>query len=164
MTSMGIRTLVACAAIAAAALSGTPAWAAADKATADRATPKEAEAMVKKGIAFIKANGKEKGYAEITNKKGQFVDRDLYLMVVQVDGKMLAHGSIEKLVGLNRIDIKDVDGKEMIREMITATQAKGSSWTEYKYSNPVTKKIEAKSGYCERLDDTAIVCGGAYHP
>jgi cytochrome c len=50
-------------------------------------------AMVKKGIAFIKANGTEKGYAEISNKKGQFIDRDLYLVVYGLDGKCLAHGA-----------------------------------------------------------------------
>ena len=36
------------------------------------ATKEEATAMVKKGVAFVKANGKQKGYAEITNKQGQF--------------------------------------------------------------------------------------------
>ena len=44
---------------------------------ADNATAPEAEAMVKKGIAFIKASGKQKAYAEFTNKQGQFTDRDL---------------------------------------------------------------------------------------
>ena len=27
--------------------------------------------------------------------------------------------------------------------------------------NPVTKKVEPKEMYCERLDDTAV-CGGVY--
>lgn len=51
-------------------------------------TPKEAEAMVKKGVAFIKTNGKDKGYAEVTAKQGQFKDRDLYLVVYGFDGKV----------------------------------------------------------------------------
>ena len=50
------------------------------------ATKDEAVAMVKKGVAFIKKEGKDKGYAEITNKKGQFTDRDLYLVVYGLDG------------------------------------------------------------------------------
>ena len=49
---------------------------AAGSALAGNATKDEAQAMVKKGIAFIKANGPEKAYAEISNKSGQFVDRD----------------------------------------------------------------------------------------
>jgi cytochrome c len=45
------------------------------------ATQAEATAMVKKGVAFVKTSGKDKAYAEISNKAGQFTDRDLYLVV-----------------------------------------------------------------------------------
>ena len=125
------------------------------------ATKDEAVAMVKKGVAFIKKEGKDKGYAEITNKKGQFTDRDLYLVVYGLDGKVLAHGANEQLVGRNLIDAKDVDGKEFMRERVEMAKANASFWQDYKYTNPVTKKIEAKQMYCERLDDT-VVCGGIY--
>lgn len=37
--------------------------------------------MVKKGVAFIKTKGIERGYAEITNKKGQFINGERYLVV-----------------------------------------------------------------------------------
>ena len=47
----------------------------------ENATKDQAIAMVKKGITFIKANGVEKGYAAITDKKGQFQARDLFLVV-----------------------------------------------------------------------------------
>ena len=150
--------MISAAAIAAAALTGSSAWA------ADRATAKEAEAMVKKGIAYIKANGKEKGYAEITNKEGQFKDRDLYLLVFQMDGVMLAHGANPKLVGLNRWDSKGIDGKSPARDMIEASKGKNGTWTEYKYTNPVTRKFEDKTSYCEHLDESAIVCGGIFKP
>ena len=120
--------------------------------------------MVKKGIGFIKANGKDKGYAEITNKQGQFVDRDLYLVALQADGKVFAHGANEKLVGKVLIDLKDIDGKEFVREIIESAKSKNGSWTDFKYSHPVTKKVEPKSLYCERLDESALVCGGIYKP
>jgi cytochrome c len=50
-------------------------------AAADVVTKPEAEAMVKKALAYLKANGREKTFAEIDKKDGQFVDRDLYLTV-----------------------------------------------------------------------------------
>ena len=56
-----------------------------------KASAAEATAMVKKGVSFVKANGKEKGYAEISNKGGQFIDRDLYLVVYGLDGTVRAH-------------------------------------------------------------------------
>jgi cytochrome c len=128
---------------------------------AENATAKEAEAMVKKGIVYIKANGKDKGYAEVTSKQSQFKDRDLYLVVYQLDGKVLAHGANEKMVGRVLIDLKDVDGKEFVRERVELGKAKPSFWQDYKFTNPVSKKVEPKTAYCERLEDT-VVCGGIY--
>jgi cytochrome c len=125
------------------------------------ATKEEAVAMVKKGVAFIKKEGKDKGYAEITNKKGQFTDRDLYLVVYGLDGVVRAHGANEKMVAKNLIDLKDVDGKPFVRERTELGKANATFWQDYKFSNPVSKKIEPKQMYCERLDDT-VVCGGVY--
>ena len=128
---------------------------------ATNATAKEAEAMVKKGVSFIKANGKDKGYAEITNKQGQFIDRDLYLVAYRLDGTAVAHGANEKMVGRNLIELKDIDGKEFVRERVELGKAKASFWQDYKFTNPVSKKVAPKTMYCERLDD-AVVCGGVY--
>jgi cytochrome c len=130
-------------------------------AKGDHATADEAQAMVKKGVAFIKANGKDKGYAEVSNKKGQFKDRDLYLVVYGLDGVVRAHGANEKMIGKNLIDLKDVDGKEFVRERTELGKTKANFWQDYKFTNPVSKKIEPKQMYCERLEDT-VVCGGIY--
>jgi len=125
------------------------------------ATAAEATAMVKKGVAFIKSSGKEKGYAEISTKGGQFSYRDLYLTVYGMDGTVRAHGANEKMIGKNLIELKDVDGKAFVKERVELASSKGTFWQDYKFTNPVSKKIEPKSMYCEKLDD-AIVCGGIY--
>jgi signal transduction histidine kinase len=131
-------------------------------AHANNATPAEATAMVKKGISYIKANGKDKGYAEITNKSGQFVDRDLYLVVYGLDGKCLAHGANPKQIGKDLIDLTDIDGKYFVKERVAMVKAKPTgAWQEYKFTNPVSKKIEPKVMYCEKLGETAV-CGGVY--
>lgn len=132
------------------------------RATAsDNPTKDQAVAMVKKGITFIKANGVETGYAAITDKKGQFQDRDLYLVVYGLDGKCRAHGANEKQVGRDLIDMKEIDGKPFIKERVDLAKVKGTFWQDYKFTNAVTKKIEPKQMYCEKLNET-IVCGGVY--
>jgi cytochrome c len=128
---------------------------------AANATAAEATAMVNKGVAFIKANGKEKAYAAFDDKAGPFVDRDLYLTVYSMDGTVLAHGANAKMIGKNLIDLKDIDGKPFVKERMELAKTKASFWQDYKFTNPVTKKIEPKSMYCEKLDDT-VVCGGIY--
>ena len=126
------------------------------------ASKDDAVRMVKAGIAFIKANGTEKGYAEVSNKAGRFIDRDLYLVVYGLDGKCLAHGANPRQIGRDLIDLTDIDGKYFVRERVGLAKSKPAGfWQEYKFTNPVTKKIEPKVMYCEKLDDTAV-CGGVY--
>lgn len=143
-------------AVAAAVALHAPAGAVAEFASKD-----EAVSMVKKGVAYIKANGKDKGYAEITKKKGSFSDRDLYLVVYGMDGTVFAHGANEKQVGRNLIDLKDIDGKLFVKERVELAAKQPSFWQEYKFTDPVTHKVEPKEMYCERLED-AVVCGGVY--
>ena len=142
-----------------------PLWlalAAAPALAAGTATRDEAQAMVKKGVAFIKTHGADKGYAEVSNKSGPFVDRDLYLVVYGLDGKCLAHGVNPKQIGRDLIDLTDVDGKYFVKERVALAKSKPAGfWQEYKFTNPVSKKVEPKVMYCEKLGDTAV-CGGVY--
>ncbi len=128
---------------------------------ADGATKDEAVAMVKKAVASIKSEGPDKAYAEIDKKGGPFTDRDLYIVVYQLDGKVLAHGANEKFIGKDMSDAQDVDGKLYVKERIDLAQKQASFWQDYKFVNPVTKKVEPKEMYCERLDQTAV-CGDVY--
>ncbi|MBL8287561.1 MAG: cache domain-containing protein [Rubrivivax sp.] len=129
---------------------------------ASNASKEEALAMVKKGIAFIKTNGIDKGYAEISNKSGAFVDRDLYLVVYGLDGKCLAHGANPKQIGKDLIDLTDIDGKYFVKERVTLARSQPAGfWQDYKFTNPVSKKVEPKTMYCEKLGETAV-CGGVY--
>ena len=125
------------------------------------ATKEQATAMVKKGVAFIKTNGPDKGYAEITSKTSQFKFEDLYLVAYGLDGTVHAHGANEKMVGRNLIDLKDIDGKPFVKERVELAKSNPTFWQDYKFTNPETKKIEPKVMYCERLEQT-VICGGIY--
>ncbi|MET3130393.1 cytochrome c [Oxalobacteraceae bacterium GrIS 1.11] len=141
--------------LAGACLLGDPAGA------ADLVSKGEAEAMVKKAVAFIKANGGEKTFAEIDRKGGQFTDRDLYLTVYGNDGVVHAHGANVKMLGKNLMEIKDVDGKAFVKERVELAKKKLPFWQEYKFTNPVSGMIEPKAMYCQPYQDL-IVCGGVY--
>jgi cytochrome c len=149
MTSRTIAVLTAL-------LAGTAIAGAAEFATKD-----EAMAMVKKAAAMIKEQGPQKAYAQIDNKKGQFTDRDLYVVVYGLDGKVLAHGANEKLIGKDMIDAQDVDGKYYVKERVELARSKGTFWQDYKFVNPTNKKIEPKQMYCEKLEETTV-CAGVY--
>lgn len=132
-----------------------PAWG------ADFATKDEAVAMVKKAVAFVGQQGPEKAYEAFDKKGGEFTDRDLYVVVYGLNGHVLAHGANAKLIGKDLNDAQDVDGKYYVKERLALAAKQADFWQDYKFVDPVTKKIEPKQMYCERLNDTAV-CAGVY--
>ncbi|PXX39680.1 cache domain-containing protein [Undibacterium pigrum] len=127
----------------------------------ERGTTAQAQAMVKKGIAHIKKNGKEKAFADFNDTANKdFHDRDLYLFVYDMNGQSLSHGANPKMIGKNLLDLK-VEGKPIIKDMITALKTKNDGWIDYQWPNPVTKALETKSSYFEKVDDY-FVGAGAY--
>ena len=128
-------------------------------AAGDAGTKDEAVAMVKKAIEYYKANGQEKAFAEFDNPKGKFRDRDLYIVVYNMDGKCLAHGSKKSMIGKELIDFKDVDGTPYMKQRIEMMKKQKSGWQNYKFLNPVTKKIQPKEMYVQRDGDLIFGCG-----
>lgn len=124
------------------------------------ATAKEAEAMVAKVVAAIRED-KQKTYREITAQDPKWIRYDLYPVVYDLTGKVLAHGANAKMVGKDLIAIRDVDDKPFIKERVELAKAKGKFWQDYKFVDPASHKIEPKQMYCEKLDQT-IVCAGIY--
>ncbi|MES2128839.1 MAG: cache domain-containing protein [Pseudomonadota bacterium] len=127
---------------------------AADKGTAD-----EAVALVKKAVALVKAKGRDTALAEFNNSKGPFVDRDLYIFVIDKDGTTVANGVNARLVGKNVKQLKDADGKYFIQNLIEIGDTKGHGWLEYKWSNQTTQAMEMKQTYVEKVDHLYVACG-----
>lgn len=126
---------------------------------AQPATKDEATAFVKRAIAHIKANGKEKALADFNNANGGFIDRELYIVVIDFNGVILANGSNQRMVGKQLLDVKDVNGKYFTREEVELAKTKGKGWVDFHWNNPVSNKIEPRSVYLERLDDYFVLSG-----
>jgi cytochrome c len=124
-------------------------------------TRRDAVDWVDRAMAFYNAGGKEIALAEFMNPKGQFVEDEMYLFVMDSKGVMLAHGANEKFVGKQFIDLKDSDGKLFIKEIVDIANSKGSGWVEYKWYQPVAKQILPKAVYFDKVDDV-IICSGVY--
>jgi cytochrome c len=124
-------------------------------------TAADAESLVKKAVAHISSAGKETAYADFTAQKPEWIIRDVYVVVYDFNGKALAHGQNAKQVGKDLLEYKDPDGKAFIKERVELAKTKGKFWQDYKFTDPVTKKILPKSAYCEAANDV-IVCAGIY--
>ena len=128
---------------------------------AQASTLEEAKALAEKAAAFMKANGKDKAIAEFNNPKGQFVKGDLYIFAQDFNGIMLANGGNPKLAGQNHLEVKDPNGKLFVKEMIALVKSKGSGWVEYSWTNPVTKKVQPKKTWIQKVEgmDLYVGCG-----
>jgi len=126
---------------------------------ADAPSKDEVVAQVKKAVTFYKASGREKALAEFNNKDGQFAKGEDYIDVHDMSGVCVAHPTSPGVVGLNRMEAADPDGKQWIKEMVQAAKAKPSGWLTYKRKNPVSGKIENKLAYWERVDDLLLKAG-----
>lgn len=144
-----------------AVLCALAAFAPAAQATSEYGTRAEAEAMVKKAVEHMHQAGRGQAYADFTARKAPFADRDLYVTVTSLSGPSLAHGQNAKMVGMDMTDFKDIDGKLYFRERFELARAKGQFWQDFKFVDPLTKKVLPKSMYCER-DTDVIVCTGVY--
>ena len=123
-----------------------------------RASEAEAEAMVKKAVAYYKKNGREKAIAEFQKNPGPFVDRDLYVTLYTMNADALSHIN-PRMVGKNMMDLRDADGKYHIKERMEAAQKANSGWQDFKFYNPVSKQIEPKRMYWEKYDNLVFACG-----
>ncbi|MFZ6779456.1 cache domain-containing protein [Undibacterium sp. Ji83W] len=137
----------------------------------ERSTEAEALALIQKAQEYIKTYGAEKAVIEFNrlespfnsvseiNKKG-----DLYLYTLDQKGYQSVHGKNPKIVGKVMLDMRDQDGVFLIREMVEKCFSKGKGWVNYRWPNPVTKDLEKKRGYVERVPGQDFCLGtGVYY-
>ena len=126
-----------------------------------RGTAQEAMALVHKAVEYYKKNGKEKTYAMINDQNPEFKIQDLYLFSGELKaGPLAAHGANRKMVGKDMSMLKDADGNSIAQKILDVANSKdGKGWADYKWPDPVTKEIEQKSTYVERVDDIYFACG-----
>jgi signal transduction histidine kinase len=129
-------------------------------ALSERGSADEAKAMAEKAAAYVKEVGPEKAFAAFNDKaNAQFHDRDLYVFVRSMDGNTVSHGANMGMIGHTNLDLKDADGKLYNKEMIELANGKGSGWVDYRWVNPVSKKIEPKSSYVIKTGDYVVGVG-----
>lgn len=119
----------------------------------------EAKMLMKKAVTYLKANGKDKAFVAFNDKKGEFVNKDLYIFVLDLNGKILSHGANAALIGKDMMGTKDKTGQLFIKKMVDLANAKGKGEVEYYWDNPVTKQLALKISILEKVGDVIVACG-----
>ena len=134
----------------------------------ERSTAADAVEYIKKAQTFVKVNGMEKAIVEFNNSDGAFNTKsdinkigDLYIYSVDPNGFQAVHGKNPRIRGTNKMDLRDQDGVYMMREFVKLcfSSTAGKGWVDYRWPNPVSKVMEAKAGYVERVPGTELCLG-----
>jgi cytochrome c len=130
------------------------------RASADEyATKDEAMALVKQAMARVAEVGMDKAKPEFMDHGGKFIDRDLYLIVIDQAGVRVVHGQNPKLVGKTYYDAIDVNGKEYGKEVQRIAEGPGKGWFTFTFKDPLTGKLLPKENYVERAGDYTYLAG-----
>jgi cytochrome c len=139
----------------AAGLSGV-AWAAEDGAG-------QAQALLDKAVAKINADGPKAAFAAFDDPKGGFVMGEHYVFVFDLHGVYQASGANPKLVGTNAIDLKDAEGKALVREMVALAERHGKGTVDYVWLNRATNRVERKHSQIQKVGDYVVGVGFYEH-
>jgi len=127
---------------------------------ADRGSADEAKALTLKAAALFEAKGPA-AIDAFNEAKGDFVDRDLYITIIDHQGIVRASsGPSAALIGKNTWDAEDPDGKKFVQEFWNITDGgDNQGWLTYKYVDPLTKKLARKKAFVRRIGDYVLTCG-----
>lgn len=130
-------------------------------ALAADATPDEAKALSEKAKAAVNEMGKDQAFAAFADADGDYIDRDLYVFCMDMDGVMLSHAVKPELVGENLMDFNKY-GDELFKDMTALAGDSGEGWVDYNWPYPGTDEVRAKTSYI-MTNDEGFFCGvGAY--
>lgn len=78
--------------------------------------PRKAKAMLNKAVAHYSQAGRKQALSDFNAKKAPFGDRDLYVVCLSSDRKIIANGGFPQYVGFSADLLKDADGKSVGRQ------------------------------------------------
>ena len=119
---------------------------------------------VKDAVGQIEKNG-EAAFPLFHDPTGPFLAKDAYIFVFDMNGVNLVLPAFPNLEGRNLLDLKDTQGKQLIREMLEVVQTSGSGWVDYMWPKPGESVPTQKSAYVSKakMGDQGVLVGcGVY--
>jgi signal transduction histidine kinase len=123
------------------------------------------EDVVKRASALVEHQGTA-AFASLRDKTGPFLFMDTYVFVEQVDGTELVNPAQPSLEGKNLIEVKDLNGKQLVRDYIAEAEEKGSAWVDYYWYKPGDNTPARKRAYVKKVQSggTTYIVGSGFYP
>ncbi|HEY0720498.1 MAG TPA: cache domain-containing protein [Gammaproteobacteria bacterium] len=107
----------------------------------------------------------EAAFPLLRDPTGPFIAKEAYVFVIDMEGVVLVHPAFPNLEGSNLREVKDSQGKYLIREMLELLQSNESGWVDYMWPKPGESVSTQKSTFVSKakLGDKWVVVGcGVY--
>ncbi|MEB3254894.1 MAG: cache domain-containing protein [Synechococcaceae cyanobacterium] len=106
-------------------------------------------------------------FPRLRDRRGRFWFHETYVFVDTPAGEELVNPAFAEVEGRNILNLRDLEGRPMVREYIDLAMRRGSGWTTYLWPRPDGSKTPArKHTYVRRVQtptgETLIVGAGVY--
>ena len=122
------------------------------------------EDIVNRAATLVADHGKD-AFARLRDKTGPFVFMNTYVFVQNTEGTELVNAAQPSLEGRNLIDLKDLNGKAIIKDQIAAATRNGTAWLPCLWYKPGDNTPALKQTYVRKVQykgETYIVGSGFY--
>jgi signal transduction histidine kinase len=120
----------------------------------------EARQLVFDGMVEIGRRGMRDAVATFQEPSGRFNMKDLYIFILDREGKYVVCGSDLSRVGVRIGDLLGDVGDKLITDAWQVCDTEGGGWIQYPITNPLTGATQAKLSYVVPVDQNyAIGCG-----
>lgn len=122
---------------------------------------RRASALLERAVRHIELGGA--GAVSAFSRQAEFIDRDLYVYALDINGKFLASGGASAvLIGQNVLAETDLEGRPFFREMVELAKKSGEGRIAYRWFNPADAKGEPKLAEFRRVGEIIVAVG--YYP
>lgn len=124
-------------------------------------TADEALSLVTKAAEHFARVGMETASRDFMDRKGVYLDRDLYIFGLDRAGVYRIMGADIAKVNTHVSQAPGVDAEQLIEDVWNRAE-QGGGWVEYNIVNPVTGDVRGKASYVIPVSDDLVLGCGAY--
>ncbi|HSV28793.1 MAG TPA: cache domain-containing protein [Candidatus Omnitrophota bacterium] len=125
-------------------------------ADSHKLTPDQVRALTIKAVDLIQSEGLAAASARF-NALGEFKHGEIYVNVIDFEGVWLCYPPNPELVGRSVLNVKDLDGRYLVQEILATAIDRGEGWVEYKWMNPANQMVQPKRTFVKRVPGKALV-------
>lgn len=129
-------------------------------------TADDAVELARAGAALIEKVGVDEARKILHDPDGGYLkgDKELYVLVMNFKGEWVVYPPFPETEGKSALNVKDVDGKLLVQDMIAVARDKGEGWVKYRWIHPPTKKIRPKETFVVRVPNQELFSAVGIYP